>query len=109
MSDWRANYDVVLPGVAIEKRFERRQQGHEDGHARSAAEAFERLGQASGDCKGLAGARVSMHWWPCPISGQLQCRGAPVKLSSPVGELLFQHATLKPLPLPGCEVGILDR
>ena len=42
------------------------------------------------------------------IRGQLQ-QGRVGELLFPVVELRLKHVPLKPLPLPGCEVTILNR
>src|SRR4051812_13942876 len=79
--------DVLLPAEFAQR------------HRELKRKAKLRAERAAGGPEGGAGA----------VDGQLQQRGNPGQLLSPVAELRLQHLTGKPLALPVSKVRILDR
>ena len=106
--DDRADQDVFLVGVTVQKRLEGRQQSHEKGDALLTGQVFERLGQRRWKLKRFGRAAQALHRRTRPVRRQIEDRKGATQLFSPVSQLAFQRRTPERVPFPECIVGVLD-
>ncbi len=107
IGDGRADHDVVLAGVAVQKRLERRERRHEQGRALAPAELHQRAVERGRDLEIVVGSVERRLSRPRPVSRQLQ-RLRVRELRRPVVEGRLSRRSGEPLALPLDEVRVVD-
>ncbi len=108
VGDRRAQHHVVLPGVTAEQGGEGADEDHEEGGPLALGEGAERGAQRARQAHDALAAADAAHPRPRVVERQVEHRGAGQALA-PVGELAALRRAGHPPPLPGGEVGVLER
>jgi hypothetical protein len=105
----RADDEVVLAAVAVERRRPAGEEGHEEGGPLTAAERPQCGYRTSIERERPGRAAVALHRRPRPVGGKREDRRRSREPAAPVGEQALERLARQAPALPGGIVGILQR
>ena len=106
--DGRADNQIALARPAGQQDVERSEEQHEQRDALRYRQGFQLCREFRRQAVAEAMTAIALQPRPGPVDGQVEEHRRILQVLPPVGSLPLQFGAGQPVPLPDCEIGVLD-